>query len=78
MVTDANNESDMGCSGEFTLVASASAPEAGADGYSITVTSPSEGDTAIANQVYTVEVKKLCIFSLRKHERHEKTTGSAS
>ncbi|CAM9522242.1 unnamed protein product [Ectocarpus fasciculatus] len=54
-VSDMNNESDTGCSGDFTLVASESAPTAGEVGYSLTVTSPSDGDTAMAGDVYTVE-----------------------
>ncbi|CAB1104079.1 unnamed protein product [Ectocarpus sp. CCAP 1310/34] len=55
MVKNAEDESDMGCSDDFTLIASEDAPEAGEMGYSLTVTSPSDGDTAMAGEVYTVE-----------------------
>ncbi|CAM9925842.1 unnamed protein product [Ectocarpus sp. 4 AP-2014] len=55
MVTNSNDESSMGCSGDFTLVASTDAPAAGEVGYGLTVTSPSDGDTAMAGGVYTVE-----------------------
>lgn len=56
MVTDASDESDYDCSGEFTLVASSDAPEASEMGAYVTVTSPAEGDTAMAGGEYTVEV----------------------
>ncbi|CAB1114811.1 unnamed protein product [Ectocarpus sp. CCAP 1310/34] len=55
MVTDSSDESDMGCSGEFTLVASADAPDASESGAYVTVESPSAGDTAMAGGEYTVE-----------------------
>lgn len=67
MVKNADDESDMGCSDDFTLIASEDAPEAGDMGYSLTVTAPSDGNTAMAGEVYTVEVRKLCIFSDNVH-----------
>lgn len=60
---NAEDESDMDCSDDFTLIASEDAPEVGEMGYSLTVTSPSVGDTAMAGEEYTVEVRKLPIFS---------------
>ncbi|CAM9205054.1 unnamed protein product [Ectocarpus sp. 12 AP-2014] len=55
MVTDSSDESDMGCSGDFTLIASTDAPDATDMGAYVTVTSPSAGDTAMAGGEYTVE-----------------------
>lgn len=56
MVTDASDESDADCSGDFTLVASTDVPDATDMGAYVTVTSPSAGDTAMAGGEYTVEV----------------------
>lgn len=58
MVTNADDESDMGCSDAFTLVASTEAPDVGEMGYSLMVTSPSMGDVAMAGEEYTVEVSR--------------------
>lgn len=56
MVTDVSDESEMDCSDSFILIASEDAPEVGdTDGPSLTVTSPSEGDVAMAGEEYTVE-----------------------
>lgn len=55
MVTNSADENDMGCSDEFTLVASAMSPDVGEDGYSLVVTSPSDDDVAMAGEEYTVE-----------------------
>ncbi|CAM9810534.1 unnamed protein product [Ectocarpus sp. 8 AP-2014] len=55
MVTDSSDESDYGCSGDFTLIASTDAPDATDMGAYVTVTSPSDGDTAMAGGEYTVE-----------------------
>ncbi|CAM9132063.1 unnamed protein product [Ectocarpus fasciculatus] len=55
MVTDASDESDMGCSDAFTLVAADDVPDALEAGAYVMVTSPSDGDTAMAGGEYTVE-----------------------
>lgn len=55
-VMDVNDESDMDCSDEFYLLASSEAPMVGdEDGPYLIVTSPSEGDVAMAGNEYTVE-----------------------
>eukprot|EP00752_Nemacystus_decipiens_P013476 g11935.t1 len=53
-VMDVSDESEVDCSDAFTLVASAEAPFDSED-YSLTVTSPAEGDMAKAGEEYTVE-----------------------
>lgn len=56
MVTDVSDEMDADCSDEFTLMASTDAPDVGdMDGPSLMVTSPAEGDVAMAGEEYTVE-----------------------
>lgn len=56
-VADATDDSISDCSDEFYLMASEEAPQAGdEDGPSIAVTSPSEGDSAVPGEEYTVEV----------------------
>ncbi|CAM9226123.1 unnamed protein product [Ascophyllum nodosum] len=55
-VMDVNDESDVDCSDEFYLLASEEAPMVGdEDGPSLVVTSPEEGDIAMAGGEYTVE-----------------------
>ncbi|CAM9309581.1 unnamed protein product, partial [Hapterophycus canaliculatus] len=56
MVMDADDEEDADCSDEFYLMAHTEAPTADdADGPYVTVTSPTEGDSAEAGEEYTVE-----------------------
>ena len=56
-VMDVNDVSDVDCSDEFYLLASEEAPMVGdEDGPSLVVTSPEEGDIAMAGGEYTVEV----------------------
>lgn len=45
------------CSGDFYLVASTDAPEPKPDSYYMIVTSPEEGDVAMAGEEYTIEVR---------------------
>ncbi|CAM9338621.1 unnamed protein product [Ectocarpus sp. 12 AP-2014] len=54
-VMDVSDEDGMDCSDAFYLMASEDAPDAGESGYSLTVTSPAEGDSAEAGEEYTVE-----------------------
>lgn len=57
-MADVDDEDYADCSDEFYLMAHAEAPSAGdADGPSLTVTSPSSGDSAEAGEEYTVEVR---------------------
>lgn len=64
MVMNADDESDYGCSDAFSLIASTESPEVGEMGYSLTVTSPSMGDIAMAGEEYTVEVSQsACVFA---------------
>ena len=56
MVTDVSDEMDADCSDEFTLMASTDAPDVGdEEGPFLMVTSPAEGDVAMAGEEYTVE-----------------------
>lgn len=55
-VMDVSDESMMDCSDEFYLLASEEAPEVGdEEGPYLVVTSPAEGDVAMAGNEYTVE-----------------------
>lgn len=55
---DVDDEEDGDCSDEFYLMAHAEAPVAGEpDGPYVMVTSPAEGDAAMAGEEYTVEVR---------------------
>lgn len=58
---DVDNEDDADCSDEFILMASDEVPDVGdSDGPSLDVTSPAEGDSAMAGEEYTVEVCVMC------------------
>lgn len=64
-VVDVDDEEDGDCSDEFYLLASDEAPMVGdSDGPRLTVTSPGEGDMAVAGDEYTIEVSfcelKMC------------------
>jgi len=55
-VMQVSDESNVDCSDSFYLLASEDAPTVGeADGPSLVVTSPAEGDMAVAGDEYTVE-----------------------
>ncbi|CAM9563888.1 unnamed protein product [Ascophyllum nodosum] len=55
-VADVNDEESADCSDDFFLLASEEAPDVGdADGPTIEVTSPDDGDVAMAGDEYTVE-----------------------
>ena len=57
-VMDIDDEEDADCSDEFYLLASDEAPAVGdSDGPFLEVTSPSDGDVAVAGEEYTVEVR---------------------
>lgn len=65
MVMDVSDEEEAGCSDEFYLMAHEEAPTVGdADGPYITVTSPTEGDSAEVGEEYTVEVRKKGLVSV--------------
>lgn len=65
-VADVDDESLADCSDPFYLLPSDEAPQAGdADGPSLQVTSPKDGDMAIAGEEYTVEVSITPIASTR-------------
>lgn len=54
-----NDEADADCSDEFYLMAEDTAPDGSdAGGPYLTVTSPTEGDSAEAGEEYTVEVRR--------------------
>ena len=56
-VMDVNDESEVDCSDEFTLLASEEAPDVGdEDGPYLYVTAPTSDDVATAGEEYTVEV----------------------
>lgn len=71
MVANADDETDMGCSDAFTLVASSEAPSAGDSTYSLEVTSPASGDVAIAGEEYTIEVRKAEAARQRQASRQQ-------
>ena len=80
-VMDIDDEEDADCSDEFTLMGSDEAPEVGdADGPSLEVTSPVEGDVAEACHEYTVEVrtKSIMVTSLSIGEDLSRDTWIAS
>ncbi len=54
MVKDVADESNMSCSGAFTLLPAAPTTSSGG---SMTVTSPTTGDLAMAGETYTVLVR---------------------
>ena len=56
-VMDVNDESNTGCSADFTLVASGDSDEA-----FLVVTAPEAGNMAYAGDEYTVEVSSACRF----------------
>lgn len=68
-VVDVSNEGDSDCSDGFYLLASSEAPTVGESGYSLTVTSPAEGDMAEAGEEYTVEVRNYIIQAEHKKRR---------
>lgn len=64
-VADATDDSISDCSDEFYLMASEEAPEVGDDdGPTIVVTSPSDGDSAVPGEEYTVEVREVNMLIL--------------
>lgn len=58
-VMDTSDESNVDCSGEFTLVASEDADTDGPNERQLVVTSPEDGDMAYAGEEYTVEVRRM-------------------
>lgn len=63
-VMDIDDESESDCSDEFELLESEEADEIIGDGAYLVVTSPEEGDLALAGGEYTVEVR-VCHFCVR-------------
>lgn len=59
-VANINDESESDCSDEFELLESEEADEMIGDGSYLVVTSPEEGDLALAGGEYTVEVRPWC------------------
>lgn len=78
MVTNSADENDMGCSDEFTLLASATSPDVGEDGYSLVVTSPSNDDVAMAGEEYTVEVSDSLTDKTIRETRLPEDTGKVA
>lgn len=59
-VADAHDPSVFACSADFTLMASKQAPVVGdKNGPHLAVTSPAEGDAALAGNQYTVKVRAI-------------------
>lgn len=57
-VVDIDDEEDGDCSDEFYLMASDEVTTEVSEDYFLTVTSPEEGDVAVAGDEYTVEVRE--------------------
>lgn len=60
-VMDVNDESESDCSDEFELIESEEAEEEIGDTAYLVVTSPEEGDLAMAGGEYTVEVRLVSV-----------------